>query len=396
MRRHNMALGLIAFVMTSCGPSAYDGHDSGTGDDAADGAVAGSGGRGGQLGGGTGGTHVGAGGAAGVGGAGSGGNGSGGRLGSGGSGSGGSGSGGVSGSGGGCGVAPVTPDATAKTRSALCYLYQIYGKKILAGQEENNDDNAMSYILSNTGKVPAIRAFDVNNSKAPAQCVAHAQKNGLCMFGYHMGIVNGDGYTSSMTKTDINQVLTESSAYNTTFKQRLDKTAAMIKIVQDADGVAIMRPFHEAGGTWFWWSMEGGAQYVRVWKYAFDYLTRVKGLHNMIWMLPYNGSPNASFYPGKAWVDIGGADTYAGDGKYDPQSGLYKACAAIFGASMPIGLHECGPIPDPVQLQSTGSKWVLFNVWTAPFYQAPSNSVAHLQAVYGSDYVVTRDEMGGF
>ena len=63
---------------------------------------------------------------------------------------------------------------------------------------------------------------------------------------------------------------------------------------------AIMRLFHEAGGTWFWWSMEGGAQYVRLYKYAFNYLTATKGLHNMIWLLPYDGSPDASFYPGKS------------------------------------------------------------------------------------------------
>ena len=80
----------------------------------------------------------------------------------------------------------------------------------------------------------------------------------------------------------------------------------MVQTVQDADGVAIMRLFHEAGGTWFWWSMDGGAQYVRVYKYAFNYLTVTKGLKNMIWLLPYDGSPEASFYPGKSFVDLGG------------------------------------------------------------------------------------------
>jgi Glycosyl hydrolase family 26 len=301
--------------------------------------------------------------------------------------------GGMGGSAGGCGIEPVTPNATAKTRAALCYLYQVYGNHILAGQEENNDDDAMNYIYSNTGKYPAIRAFDVNNSMAPAQCVAHEAKNGLCMFGYHMGIANGDGYTSSETKTDINTVLTEGSTYNQTFKTRLDNVARMFQTVQDADGVAIVRLFHEAGGTWFWWSMEGGAQYVRLYKYAFNYLTVTKGLRNMIWLLPYDGSPDASFYPGKSLVDIGGADTYAGDGNYDPQNALYKKCVSIFGSSMPIALHECGPIPDPTQLMSTGTKWVFFNVWTAPYYQSPSNSVSHLQSVYTSSYVVTRDEM---
>lgn len=296
----------------------------------------------------------------------------------------------------GCGVVPVTPNATQQTKNALCYLYQIYGKKILSGQEENNDDNGMNYILSNTGKYPAIRAFDVNNSNAPTQCVAHVKNKGLCMFGYHMGIVAGDGYESSQMKTDINQVLTEGSAYNTTFKSRLDRVATMVQTVQDANGVAIMRLFHEAGGTWFWWSMETGAQYVRLWKYAFNYLTATKGLRNMIWLLPYDGSPNASFYPGKQWVDIGGADTYAGDGNYAPQTALYNQCVGIFGSTMPIALHECGPIPDPAQLQSAGAKWMMFNVWTAPYYQSPSNSVAHIQSVYTSDYVITRDEMPGF
>jgi hypothetical protein len=108
-------------------------------------------------------------------------------------------------------------------------MYEIYGKKILSGQEENNDDNGMNYIFTNTGKNPAIRAFDVNNSKAPTQCVDHAKKGGLCMFGYHMGIANGDGYASSQTKTDINTVLTEGSTFNTTFKSRLDKVAAMVQ-----------------------------------------------------------------------------------------------------------------------------------------------------------------------
>jgi hypothetical protein len=94
------------------------------------------------------------------------------------------GSGGIGGAGGtasGCGIEPVTPNATQKTRKALCYLYQVYGNHVLAGQEENNDDNAMNYISSNTGKYPAIRAFDVNNSMAPSQCVAHEKNHGLCM-----------------------------------------------------------------------------------------------------------------------------------------------------------------------------------------------------------------------
>jgi hypothetical protein len=63
---------------------------------------------------------------------------------------------------------------------------------------------------------------------------------------------------------------------------------------------------------------------------------------------------------------------------------------------MPVALHECGPIPDPVQLQSSATKWLMFNVWTSNYPRPPSNSVAHLNAVYNSEYVLTRDELPSF
>jgi hypothetical protein len=80
----------------------------------------------------------------------------------------------------GCGVEPVTPNATQETRNVLCYLHSIYGNHILSGQEENNDDN----------------------------------------------------YQGSQTATDVNQVITEGSAVNQTFKARLDRTAAALQLPQ--------------------------------------------------------------------------------------------------------------------------------------------------------------------
>ena len=47
-------------------------------------------------------------------------------------------------------------------------------------------------------------------------------------------------------------------------------------------------------------------------------------------------------------------------------------------------------IPD--QLQSTGTRWLYFNIWTARFPQT-ATSVTELQKVYASSYVITRDEM---
>jgi beta-mannanase len=162
--------------------------------------------------------------------------------------------------------------------------------------------------------------------------------------------------------------------------------------VQSGNGVVIWRPFHEAGGTWFWWSKEGGAQYVRLWKYMFAYMTATKGLTNLLWLMPFYGTPDASFYPGNEYVDIGGADNYNAAYDYSPMTSIYDACVNVFGSTMPIALHECGPVPDPDQLQASKANWVFFNVWTDP-YEKDDTTAAELQKVYSSAYVVTRDKM---
>lgn len=60
-------------------------------------------------------------------------------------------------------------------------------------------------------------------------------------------------------------------------------------------------------------------------------------------------------------MDIGGADTYAED--HGPLTDVYDSAKDIYGSTMPIALHENGPIPDPTQLQSDGADWVLFCIW---------------------------------
>jgi hypothetical protein len=293
----------------------------------------------------------------------------------------------------GCSAVPVTPNATAQARKVLCYLYSQYGNHILSGQEEGGSDLEINYINTNTGKFPAIRAFEANSDGAATRCLPYWNAGGLCMFGYHMGAPGqADGYAGSQMKIagEIDKVLTVGTNENTVFNQRLDAISNRLLMVQTGGGVVLFRPFHEAGGTWFWWSMEGGAQYVRLWKYAFDRVVNTNGVRNALWLLPYDGSPQAAFYPGKDYVDIGGADNYNKAYDYSPMTSIFTAAKNIFGATMPIALHECGPAPDPDQLQSTKTNWVFFSIWTQP-YPEQYSTVAELQKVYSSSYVVSRD-----
>jgi hypothetical protein len=45
---------------------------------------------------------------------------------------------------------------------------------------------------------------------------------------------------------------------------------------------------------------------------------------------------------------------------------------------------------DPDQLQSSKTNWVFFSIWTQPYPETYS-TVAELQKVYSSSYVVSRD-----
>jgi Glycosyl hydrolase family 26 len=338
------------------------------------------------------------GGAANAGAGGAGGSGTGGHGGS--AGTGGSSAGGQAGAGGSggltadCGVDPVTPNATQTTRKVLCYLHSIYGNHILSGQEENNDDDGMNTIFKATGKYPAIRAFDVNNSMAPTQCVQHWNNGGICMFGYHMGI---DGNSFSVA-ANINNVLTSGTMENKSFNQDLDRIAEYVQPLQQAGGVAILRLFHEAGKgcNWFWWTMGTSAQWQDLFKYAFNYLTATKGLNNVIWIAPLCGSPDSAYNPGSKYIDLGGADDYVTAGDYEPLTNLFNQTVSTF-PNMMVALHECGSIPDPDQLKSSSTKWLFFNVWSGNFITTQQyNPTSHLQAVYSSDYVITRDELPSF
>jgi hypothetical protein len=297
----------------------------------------------------------------------------------------------------GCAVSPVSPGATQQAKNLLCYLYSQYGNHILSGQQESTwfdgPDHEINYIHDKTGKYPAIRAMDFLYSGEVQRAEQWWAAGGIPMICYHMGApTKPDTYDGSKMPVSINAVLTPGTAEYASFLQRLDNAAGQLQQLQAAGVPVIWRPFHEAGGTWFWWSMEGGSQYQRLWKFEYTYFTQTKGLHNLIWLLPYDGSPDSSFYPGKSYVDIAGADTYASNGNYGPLTSLYNSVKNIVGSSMPIALHENGPIPDPDQLQSTGTRWSFFNTWTDPYINQ-ANSVAELQKVYNSPYVITRDEV---
>jgi hypothetical protein len=312
-----------------------------------------------------------------------------------------------------CGISPVDPQATPQARKLLCYLYSIYGNHVMSGQQETSWDTGggtdTTYINTTTGHYPAVLGQDflyapdtngggaesMGSTPAPttttSRAVAWWGAGGISEICYHMGAPGlSDSYDNAKTAvpTGLASVLTVGSAAYTSFVSKLDYAAAELLYLQSHDVAVIWRPFHEAGGTWFWWSMGTGAQFVQLWEFEFNYFTQTKGIHNVVWLLAWDGSPSAAFDPGPTYRDIAGPDTYATN---QPFTSNFDAAKAIVGASVPLALHETGTIPQPSNMFPNTAPWILFNVWAG--YEQSANTPATLTSAYTSTYTINRDTL---
>lgn len=122
------------------------------------------------------------------------------------------------------------------------------------------------------------------------------------------------------------------------YMEQVDEVARGLAALQEAGVPVLFRPFHEMQGGWFWWG--GNAVALRkLWRNLFDYYTREKGLHNLIWVWSPNVSDKAmDFYPGNAYVDMTGLDIYANT--LERAAPVY---AELMKTGKPFAITEFGP-----------------------------------------------------
>ena len=153
--------------------------------------------------------------------------------------------------------------------------------------------------------------------------------------------VNGQydfkGYSPNVTSGNVVRRILPGGDLNKVYTAYLDMVADYAVKLQQSGVPLIFRPFHENNGSWFWW---GAAyctpnQYKNLFRYTVSYLRENKDLHNLL--IAY--SPNGPFlndqdygsrYPGDAYVDVIGVDSY----HRDPEPG--DAWMDGFGKDMQI------------------------------------------------------------
>ncbi len=287
------------------------------------------------------------------------------------------------------------PKATKEAVALYAYLNDIYGKKTLSGQMSSSwGIDEIKYIKEVTGKSPAINGFDFINSKDNQEEAKSAidwwKSGGIPTMMWHMGAPGlGEGYESSKKSINIDKCFEEGTTEYKVFWAELKEKADLLEQLQKANVPVLWRPFHELNGDWFWWSKQGPEKFKRLWTTMYNYYTKTRKLNNLIWVLCYTGKPDAAWYPGDAYVDIAGADTYGvGD---NPQTEMYKAVKKIVGDRVPVSYHECGTPPDPDKCLAEGTIWSWWMEWHTDFLIKVDKE--YLKRVYNHNLVITKDEI---
>ena len=304
---------------------------------------------------------------------------------------------------------PVTPNASPEARRLLAFFSDIYGKRIISGQQDgwqrtNGLSFELNYITNTTGELPALLAMDVSGytDKSPRRdtnhrLVQHAldwhqQRHGLVEFCWHWRApMNQPAFYTKETSFDISRAVTDGTPENVAILHDMDLIASELEIMRDAHVPVLWRPLHEANGRWFWWGAGGPEPLKKLWRMMFENFTVKHHLDNLIWVFSPGAEVDlADWYPGDAFVDIIGQDHYPMDGNHGPAKDVFDELTKMTRGQKLIGLGENGPVPDVNEVVNQKAGWLFFTTWSGSIL-FDKTTPQELRADYDNPYVLNLD-----
>lgn len=292
----------------------------------------------------------------------------------------------------------IDPHALPCVRQLFDRLQSVYGQRILIAQQEfpvpGRYEQEMEHILRETGQLPAIRGMDFMHDDY-AGTIARARdwhaRGGLVSICWHTGL-EGLGYQECLAESpDFDALFTPGTAENTLLLRRWDDAAAALATLQ-AEGIPVLwRPFHEFNGAWFWWGKGGAEVFVRLWRWMVDYFTKEKQLHNLIWVLGFSGEIQGDWYPGDAYCDIVGSDTYT---LHTTHAEAFRLLRALCPGKL-LTFHECGAMPEVDAFFEDGAPWLWMMPWHGEWC-LEHNPPERLRQVYGHEKTLTLKDTKGW
>lgn len=306
----------------------------------------------------------------------------------------------------------VDPKASPCAVKLMRYLVSQYGSKTLSGQYDQYDGTEVPYIISKTGKTPAVLGGDlmdysperIERGADPKnhveQMIASANQGYIVTMCWHWNAPSGlldsvsqpwyKGFYTAATTFDVQQAIDNpTSAEYKLLLRDIDAIAEQLKKFSKAGVPVLWRPLHEAEGGWFWWGAKGPHPYIKLWKLMFNRFTGFHNLHNLIWV---QNCVQPEWYPGDAYVDIVSADAYPSD-VTDPLSATWDALIKRFNGKKLLALSEFGGVPDINKMNRFGVRWSFFATWPGKTYGPQSMTVTDLVRIYADPLVLNKSDV---
>ena len=283
---------------------------------------------------------------------------------------------------------PVTPGATESAVKLYSFLRENFGKKTISGimtgdmESFNIGDDFkthadVQYVYTHGGKYPALVGVDflfATGPKASESWYTEVTEKGISIakslwkaggipaFTWHwkdpldvddafyiQGADNGQGFTTFDFATAFKEGTTEWDTSSAAYKgiiADIDHIAEYFLDLQKEGVAGIFRPLHEAGGKWFWWSINTGEQFAALYRLVYNRMVKDKGVKNMIWVYNPEGSSVTAWDPGSEYYDVISIDIYNDDNDHSSNASAFEKYKTATGAKKIVALSENGPIPD--------------------------------------------------
>lgn len=309
---------------------------------------------------------------------------------------------------------PSLTSVDAKRSEVLAYLKRMSGKGTVLGIENksaNKSPSDMARITEIAGKSPALwgadfgfghRAVD-NRQLMTDEAKRQWQQGAIVSLMYHTCAPTGDEFCGwddvggkhpvHLTDAQWTELMTPNTELQKAWLHRLDALAVYFQQLQDAGVVALFRPFHEMNQCVFWWSCHTGPNgTARLYELTHDYLTKTKGLHNIIWVWNVQdfktlAADVRTYRPSKSAFDVASLDVYEKSGYTTEKYDLIRHAAG----KKPIAIGECKYYPAAETLRAQ-PKWVFAMLW--PDFIEDNRATA--PALFALPEVITLDKMPGW
>ena len=303
--------------------------------------------------------------------------------------------------------AAADPAIASYAQNVINRMAQYQGQYIISGQQEVHWDSSRKdemsnaiYNRTNPRQYPGLRGWDfpfggayANDAQWMIDAMISDWNNAkvLPTISQHWTPYGSQGsnHDDMFVQVNINNMFVDGTTERSRYLTWRSNIADDLQKLENASVPVLWRPYHEAGGGWFWWDKTGSTNYKRLWNDLWDYLTNSRGLHNLIWVWSAGTKGvGTDWYPsGK--VDILGHDIY--NNSSADYSSWYTDLAR-FDSSKLRALTEVDHMLDPAALNN--APFAFFMTWhTDMFYR---NSDSKIQSVYQHSKTVNRSRISQY